>query len=163
MSDLSWLPEDAPTEPLGRRLLRVWRRAGPVVSAVALVCACLLVSWYAGVADHVEWECAVSTCGTDDVRSLAPIASWALMVLTVLGVVHLPGRGWWAGVALMVFGGVSAWSIDWWQAPGADLELAVTPIAAGVVGGLVLVFTLGRSVDRARGRRVRTRREHGVE
>ncbi|MEK6309434.1 MULTISPECIES: hypothetical protein [Curtobacterium] len=134
------------------RSARVRRWAGPPVGLLALAAACLLVHWYAGVAHTVVWECAVSSCGTDDPRSFAPIGSWALVVLAAFGLWTLPGRGWWIGTAVLLFGVVAGWSIDWWRAPGIDVELFVTPIAAGIVGGLWLLVQLGSTVDRARGR-----------
>ncbi|WP_439689528.1 hypothetical protein ACRQ4C_17125 [Curtobacterium sp. SP.BCp] len=136
--------------------VRPW--AGPPVGLLALVAACLLVHWYAGVAHTVVWECAVSSCGTNDPRSFAPFGSWALVVLAAFGFWTLPGRGWWVGAAVLLFGVVAAWSIDWWRAPGIDLELVVTPIAAGVVGTGFLLVQFGRAVDRARGRAHAARR-----
>ncbi|WP_242089555.1 hypothetical protein [Curtobacterium sp. DN_7.5] len=134
------------------RSARVRRWAGPPIGLFALVAACLLVRWYAGVAHTVVWECAVSSCGTNDPRSFAPIGSWVLVVLAAFGVRTLPGRGWWTGVAVLLFGAVAGWSIDWWRTPGIDLELFVTPIAAGVVGLGFLLVQVGLAVDRARGR-----------
>ncbi|WFR67390.1 hypothetical protein P9139_02100 [Curtobacterium flaccumfaciens] len=145
------------------RFGRVWRWLGPPVALLAVVGACLLIRWYAGVADQVEWECAVSTCGTNDPRSLVPMGCWALMVIAALGTLGLPGRGWWTGVLLLAFGMVAASSIDWWRAPGIDLELFVTPIAAGVVGLGFLLVRSGIAIDRARGRAhvARRRAERG--
>lgn len=134
------------------RSARVRRWAGPSVGLLALGAACLLVHWYAGIAHTVVWECAVSSCGTDDPRSFAPVGSWALVVLAAFGFWTLPGRGWWVGAAILLFGVVAAWSIDWWRAPGIDVELFVTPIAATIVGALWLLVQFGRAVDRARGR-----------
>uniref|UniRef100_A0A942Y8Y7 Uncharacterized protein n=1 Tax=Neobacillus citreus TaxID=2833578 RepID=A0A942Y8Y7_9BACI len=124
-----WTPQPRPRS----RAAAVWQWVGPVVSLVATVGACLLLLGYAQVADQVEWECAVSTCGTDDPRSLAPIASWALVVLAALGTLRLPGRGWWTAGLLAAFGVVAAWAVDWWHRPGTDLALVVTPIAAWAV------------------------------
>lgn len=140
------------------RSARVRRWAGPLIGLLALVAACLLVHWYAGVAHSVVWECAVSSCGTDDPRSFAPIGSWALVVLASAGLWTLPGRGWWIGTAVLLFGVVAGWSIGWWRAPGIDVELFVTPIAAGAVGVLWLLVQLGGTVDRARGRAHAARR-----
>ncbi|MGN8049263.1 hypothetical protein ACTJKO_06195 [Curtobacterium sp. 22159] len=140
------------------RFARTWRWVGPPVALAAVIAACSLVHWYAGVADEIEWQCAVSTCGTDDPRSFAPIASWALLVLAVLGVLRLPGRGWWTAVILLGFAAVAAWSIDWWRSPGLDLELFVTPIAAGVVGLGLLLLRTGAALDRHRGRAHTARR-----
>ena len=140
------------------RSARVRRWAGPPLGLIALVAACLLVHWYAGVAHTVVWECAVSSCGTDDPRSFAPIGSWGLVVLASAGLWTLPGRGWWIGTAVLLFGVVAGWSIGWWRAPGIDVELFVTPIAAGAVGVLWLLVQLGGTVDRARGRAHAARR-----
>ncbi|MBK0296469.1 hypothetical protein IAE22_30965, partial [Bacillus sp. S34] len=73
---------------------RVWRWVGPPVALVAVVAAAALFHWYAGVADQVVWECAVSSCGTNDPRSFAPEGCWALLVLadgrTWIERLHLP-------------------------------------------------------------------------
>lgn len=134
------------------RFARVWRWAGPPTGLIALGGACLLFHWYAGVVDQVAWECAVSTCGTDDPRSFAPEACWALLVLAASGVVPLPGRWWWTGALLGVFTLVAAWSIDWWRLPGLDLGSIVTPIGTGIVAVVLLLGRLGIAVDRRRGR-----------
>ncbi|QZQ55360.1 hypothetical protein KZI27_19325 [Curtobacterium sp. TC1] len=140
------------------RFGRVWRWIGPPVALVAVVAAALLFHWYAGVADQVEWECAVSTCGTNDPRSFAPEGCWALLVLAALGVGRLPGRWWWRAGLLLAFALVAAWSIDWWRMPGIDLGLFVTPIGAGGVGAVLLLARIGIAVDRARGRAHTARR-----
>jgi len=134
------------------RFRRVWRWAGPPVALVAVVAAAALFHWYAGVADQVVWECAVSSCGTDDPRSFAPEGCSALLVLAALGVGRLPGPWWWRAGLLLGFAGTAARSIDFWRMPGMDLGLFVTPIAAGVVGAVLLLARIGIAVDRARGR-----------
>ncbi len=143
------------------RSARVRRWAGPPLAALALVAASLLVHWYAGVAHTVVWECAVSSCGTDDPRSFAPIGAWALVVLAGFGAWTLPGRGWWVSGGVLLFGLVAGWSIDWWRAPGVDPELFLTPIVAGVVGLAWLLGQVGVTVDRARGRAHVARRRTG--
>jgi len=141
------------------RFGRVWRWAGPPVALLAVVAAAALFHWYAGVADQVVWECAVSSCGTNDPRSFAPEGCWALLVLAALGVGPLPGRWWWRAGLLLGFAGTAAWSIDFWRMPGMDLGLFVTPIAAGVVGAVLLLARIGIAVDRARGRAHTARRQ----
>lgn len=140
------------------RFGRVWRWVGPPVALLAVVTAVVLFRWYAGVADQVEWECAVSSCGTNDPRSFAPEGCWALLVLAWLGVGRLPGRWWWRAGLLLAFALVTASSIDWWRMPGMDLGLFVTPICSGGVGALLLLARIGIAVDRARGRAHTARR-----
>lgn len=36
------------------------------------VIGCALVFWHAQIASSIEWECVISTCGTDDLRSVLP-------------------------------------------------------------------------------------------